>query len=264
MDALWEVPEDVRQDVERIKAAGLGFPDLDTSAPVTLVYGSAGSGKTRWAANIVMSGPGWYYCNAMDLIEHMRSCKNNADIVKLEHVLHTARRLVIDDVANEAGEVIDTFGTKRKPREIIRVAMMKRFRENMRTIYPTNIKPSSIVAIYDKSDKDRGRISSRLANHALLYFFRGDRRKGEQMTHKATRYIKDPKAKIETLKATIPLYEEPELDPRLKQPLREKDVRDALDAVQGKPLLAEIYYRFLRGTKFSDLAPSEMDQKGGE
>jgi len=259
----WELPEEIVADVIKLAAGNKEFPLLKTDTPVLLIYGSAGSGKSRWAVNYAMGGVGWEFCNAMELIDEMRNACSTDDGVRdrIRH-LEDSERLIVDDLGTEQKDRFAKYKTEYRPHEIFRIALLKRCRIDRRTIITTNAKPEGLLEMYDKSaegQEGRGRIFSRFSNHARIFFFKGDRRKGEVFNYSERTYLlegpDDKQTKTEltrSVKATLPLYEQAE-EQKQGSEASEREIRQALKAIRGKPELEQVFFEWLKGTKFSHL-----------
>ena len=275
----WPIPKDVRDDVKRILNAGGVFPKLKMDTPITILYGSAGSGKTRWAVGIAAGGAGWEYCNARELIDEMRNgCKTDGGVVTREAHLQIAPRLVIDDLADEGDDRFSKRWTSYSPKEIFRRTLMARCRSNYRTIITTNITPERLAERYDHDDPeegrergdDRGRIFSRFCDHTRIYFFQGDRRKNEVFKFKERTHLDEgndkdgkPRKRIELgdrIPALFPVYEEVVKEPDLPD-ATEADITKAIDDVNDKGALEVSYYNWLLGGKFKHLIPKEWHER---
>jgi hypothetical protein len=158
---------------------------------------------------------------------------------------------------------------------------MARLVRDKRTIITTNLAPELLFAKYDKVNDASGRIYSRFANHARLYFMQGDRRQAKEgQVFKCTEKkwfdeyaaLKDDdpifkgdarfKKQVQLgprVTATITLYDESEkeLYKRDDTPSNEKQIRESIKAVLGKPELEDRYFKWLETTKYKNLIPKE-------
>ena len=257
-----------------LETKGLEFPDLNLDSPYTMIYGSAGSGKTWLVTDIATSGDGWLFVNALELIEACRNdCKTEEGVKALTNRLNFAPRLVIDDLALEQIDNFAKWKTVFNPIEIFRIALFRRADENYRTIITTNAKPEKIFERYDRAKSSRGRIASRFANHSRIYFLGGDRRKGEETRLSERTYIienpeeKSPKRVDLTYqkRAAIALYLDPAAEARAAdanaKPLSERDCKKALADAKGKGPLEQIVRDWIDSTPFGYLVNPRKKKK---
>ena len=84
MNKDWGLPLELVKDVIDINAKGGVFETLKDDAPIRLLYGTAGSGKTCWAINFCMGGEGYLFISVVDLIDQMVGCKDSDQVKALE------------------------------------------------------------------------------------------------------------------------------------------------------------------------------------
>lgn len=233
------------------------FEALTFNTPILLLYDSAGGGKTLQAKKIAEEW-GASFANTVEMINYLRnSCRTKEEVGKYLRTLQTMERLVLDDLAYEPPEKINAMGTEYEPRRILQDILFLRARPNARTIITTNISLDNIAVIYDKSKTDgakRGRLHSRIKGMATLYYYQGDQRQGEKVTISLQH--------TGGTQATIPINEAPEENQDIPdKPLTREEVQEALDAVKGKPGLDLTVWRWVRGTKFAEMAPTPEEEK---
>lgn len=276
----WDLPYALIKDVIRINGERGTFPEINYDTPVTFLYGTAGSGKTSLAINTSLGGDGWSFVNCVQMIDRMVGCKNCDEVKKMERRAQEDPRLIIDEAGLEGNVRFSKFADFTSL-DIIRRILMARLVLDRRTIITTNLAPELLFAKYDKVTDASGRIYSRFANHARLYFMEGDRRqKKEGQVFKCTEKtwfdeyaaLKDddpifkgePRFKKKVplgprVKATITLYDESEkeLYKRDDTPNTEKQIRESVKAVRDKPELEDRYFKWLETTKYKTLIPKE-------
>ena len=176
MNKDWGLPLELVKDVININAAGGVFETLKDDAPIRLLYGTAGSGKTCWAVNFCMGGDGYSFISVVDLIDQMVGCKSSGEVKALERKAQRVQWLILDEIGLEGNTKFNKYGTEFNSLDIIRRILMARLVANKITIMTTNMAPETLFAKYDKVNDASGRVYSRFSNHARIYFMEGDRR----------------------------------------------------------------------------------------
>ena len=142
----WEIPLDIVADCMKIKGDGGVFEELTVDAPVLLLYGTAGSGNTSWAANHGIGGIGYQYITTVELIDRMVACKHAHEVKALEFNAKTAPRLIIEEVGLEGNIKFSPFGSSFSSEDIIRRILMARLVCDKITILTTNMYPEAMFA----------------------------------------------------------------------------------------------------------------------